>query len=98
MAAAALFFSLLLLTWLFLGVSGWLVTTLRFRPCASLRALAAALAAAPIAGALPGVLGWRTLPGLLSGLALALVCSTAAAWQTMSRTARCHSPPNDEAE
>ena len=89
MSAAVLLFGLLLLTWLILGVAGWLLATLRFRPCASLRALAAALAAAVATGALPALLGWRTLPGLLCGLLLALVCSTLAAWQTMRRTTRC---------
>ncbi len=85
MAAGALFFGFELLVWLSLGVAGWLAVTLRFRPRASLLALLAALIVAPIGGALPGLLGWDTLPGLLCGLALAPVGATAAAWQTMKR-------------
>jgi hypothetical protein len=85
MAIAPLFFGLLLLVWLVLGTAGWLGVTLVHRPRASILALLAALAAAALGGALPGLIGWRTIPGLLCGLALALVGSTAAAWQTMSR-------------
>ncbi|HLZ68285.1 MAG TPA: hypothetical protein VKV26_00100 [Dehalococcoidia bacterium] len=97
MGAAPLFFALELLLWLCLGLAGWLAATLRLRPRASLLALLAALIAAPIGGALPGLLGWDTWPGLLCGLALALVGATAAAWQTMRRLPAPANPLHDAA-
>lgn len=88
MSVAALFSGFLLLVWLSLGLVGWLVVTYRCRPRASLPALVAALIASVIGGILPALLGWRTFPALFCGLLLALVGSSAAAWQTMSRTGR----------
>jgi hypothetical protein len=84
-ALQPLFLGLLIILWLSIGVAGWLIATLRFRPRASLVALAAAEIVALVMGPLPGLLGWTTIWGLAFGLLLALVCSTAAAWQTMSR-------------
>jgi hypothetical protein len=83
-AVAPLFFGLLLLVWLGLGTAGWVLATL-LRRRAAFFALSAALATAIVGGMLPALLGWRTFPGLLFGLLLALVGSAAAAWQTMSR-------------
>ncbi len=83
MAAGALFFGFELLLWLALGCAGWLAVTLALRPRASLRALIAALALAPVGGALPGLLGWRSGYGLLGGLFLATAVALLAAWQTM---------------
>ena len=85
MAAEALFFGLELLLWLILGVAGWLIATLALRPRASLRALLAALALAPLGGLLPGVLGWNTAPGLLCGFMLALASAALVAWQILLR-------------
>ncbi|HZQ37371.1 MAG TPA: hypothetical protein VFD32_15680 [Dehalococcoidia bacterium] len=85
MAAHVLFFGCELLLWLALGCTGWLVVTLVLRPRASLLALLCAVVAAAIGGALPGLLGWRSAPGLLCGFALALAAATLASWQTL-----CH--------
>ncbi len=83
MAADALFLGFELLLWLALGFAGWLAVTSALRPRASLRALSAALAVAPIGGALPGLLGWRSGYGLLCGLLLATAVAVLATWQTM---------------
>jgi hypothetical protein len=88
MAAGPLFAGLLGVLWLSLCLAGWLIATLRFRPEASFLALGAAIVAGMAGAVLPALVGWQTLPGFLAGLALALVCSTAAAWQTMLRIIR----------
>lgn len=85
MAASALFLGFGLLLWLALGLAGWLAATLALRPRASLLALLAALAVAPIGGALPGLLGWESAYGLLCGLALAPTAATLAAWEILRR-------------
>jgi len=87
-AVAPLFFGLLMILWLALGLAGWTVVSYRFPLSANFTSLGAALMTAVAGGALPALLGWRTLPGLISGLVLALVGSTAAAWQTVTRTRR----------
>ena len=87
MAAETLFFGFELLLWLTLGLAGWLAVTLAVRPRASLLALLAALAVAPIGGALPGLIGWRSVAGLLCGLSLAMASAVLAARQTMRRPA-----------
>jgi hypothetical protein len=84
-SAGALFLGVLLVFWLGLSLLGWLLATLRFRPQASGRALLAALLTGMPAAALPGVLGLDNLAGFFLGVALALLCSTSAAWHTMSR-------------
>ncbi len=84
MAVAPLFFGLLLLVWLALGTAGWTLAALRTRRPTFL-ALGVALGTAVIGGMLPALAGWRTLPGLLCGLLLALVGSAAVAWQTEMR-------------
>lgn len=85
MAAGALFLGFELLLWLALGCAGWLAATLALRPRASLPALLAGIAAALVAGALPGLLGWRSAPGLLCGVVLAVAASALAVWQVMRR-------------
>jgi len=87
-AVAPLFFGLLLIVWLALGLAGWTAVSYRFPLDTSITSLGAALVMAVAGGVLPALLGWRTLPGLISGLVLALVGSTAAAWQTVTRTRR----------
>lgn len=83
MAEAPLFFGLLLLIWLALGILGWLAVTLRYQPAASLLALGTALTAAIVAGLVPALLGWRSPVALLCGLVLALAGSAVATWQAM---------------
>src|SRR5207248_3297473 len=85
MSATALFLGVEILVWLGIGLSVWTAVSFHYRPRASFRAMAAALVAALVGGPLPGLLGWRSLGGLLCGLALAAVGSTLAAWQTMVR-------------
>lgn len=79
MALTPLFGGLLLLLWLFLGSIGWLIASVRRPARTNFRAWGAALLAAVVCGALPALLGWRTLPALLAGLLLGLTVATAAA-------------------
>src|SRR5690242_14527998 len=98
MAVGPLFAGLLLLAWLFLGISGWTAVTFLYRPNASFLALAAALAAALLGGVLPALAGRRDAIGLVAGLILALLGSTTATWQTMSRTAGRPRPDDEECQ
>lgn len=79
MALTPLFGSALVALWLATGSIGWLIASLRCPSRVNFWAWGAALLAALIGGALPAIVGWRTLPALLAGLLLGLVAATAAA-------------------
>ncbi len=85
MAVGPVFAGLLLLAWLALACAGWTAVTFFFRPNASFLALGAALVASLFGAVLPALVGLRDLVGLLLGLALALLGSILATWQTMRR-------------
>src|SRR5262245_51777664 len=95
MAFGPLALGLVVLIWLGLASIGWAIASLRFRPEASFVAWGAALLAGCAAAILPALVGLTNLAGLLLGMLLALVCSTAAAWQTMLRVTRAHGRPAD---